>query len=96
MFIGREKELADLNAMYFDDRFQLFILYGRRRVRKTTLLNEFCKEKPAIFYSAEQSTSKLKNPVWRERNFTILFISIGSWWGTDPVSHSQVEIDLVS
>ncbi len=59
MFIGREQELADLNEMYQKEQFQLFILYGRRRVGKTTLLNEFCKDKPAIFYSAEQSTSKL-------------------------------------
>jgi len=59
MFIGRERELADLNAMYLDDHFQLFVLYGRRRVGKTTLLNEFCKDKPTIFYSAEQSTVKL-------------------------------------
>jgi AAA+ ATPase superfamily predicted ATPase len=59
MFIGREKELADLNEMYMQDRFQLFVLYGRRRVGKTTLLNEFCKDKPTIFYSAEQSNDKL-------------------------------------
>ena len=59
IFIGREQELADLNELYAQDRFQLFILYGRRRVGKTTLLNEFCKGKDSIFYSAEQSNDKL-------------------------------------
>lgn len=59
MFIGREKELAELNELYKQDKFQLFVLYGRRRVGKTTLLNEFCKEKDTIFYSAEQSNDKL-------------------------------------
>lgn len=59
MFLGREKELADLNEMYKQDKFHLFVLYGRRRVGKTTLLNEFCKNKEAIFYSAEQSNNKL-------------------------------------
>lgn len=59
LFIGREKELAELNDLYIQDRFQLFVLYGRRRVGKTTLLNEFCKGKDAIFYSAEQSNDKL-------------------------------------
>lgn len=59
IFIGREKELADLNEMYAQDKFQLFVLYGRRRVGKTTFLNEFCKDKPSIFYSAEQSNNKL-------------------------------------
>lgn len=58
-FIGREKELADLNELYLQHRFQLFVLYGRRRVGKTTLLNEFCKDKDSIFYSAEQSNDKL-------------------------------------
>lgn len=59
MFIGREKELNELNTLYEQDRFQLFVLYGRRRVGKTTLLNEFCKDKDVIFYSAEQSNNKL-------------------------------------
>lgn len=59
IFIGREKELADLNEMYAQHKFQMFVLYGRRRVGKTTLLNEFCKDKDSIFYSAEQSNEKL-------------------------------------
>jgi hypothetical protein len=58
MFIGREKELATLNKLYGEATFQLFILYGRRRVGKTTLLKEFCRNKNAIFYSAEQSNTK--------------------------------------
>lgn len=59
MFIGREKELSEMNRRYEEKTFQLFILYGRRRVGKTTLLKEFCKEKNHIFYSAEQSNEKL-------------------------------------
>lgn len=59
MFIGREKELRELNLLYRQERFQLFVLYGRRRVGKTTFLKEFCKGKPNIFYSAEQSNEKL-------------------------------------
>ena len=59
LFIGRENELTELNEMYEQERFHLFVLYGRRRVGKTTLLNEFCKNKAAIFFSAEQSNNKL-------------------------------------
>ena len=59
IFIGREKELTDIDELYAQNRFQLFVLYGRRRVGKTTLLNEFCKDKDSIFYSAEQSNNKL-------------------------------------
>ena len=58
MFIGREKELADLNYLYEQNSFQMFILYGRRRVGKTTLLGEFCKGKDTIFFAAEQDSDK--------------------------------------
>ena len=53
MFIGRENELREINRLFYTEKFQLFVLYGRRRVGKTTLLMEFCKDKPAIFFSAE-------------------------------------------
>lgn len=59
MFIGREKELLEMNRRYEENNFQLLILYGRRRVGKTTLLKEFCREKNHIFFSAEQSNEKL-------------------------------------
>ncbi|MCD8148774.1 MAG: AAA family ATPase [Clostridiales bacterium] len=49
MFIGRERELKRLNAMYQSDRLEVAIVYGRRRVGKTTLINEFCKEKRTVF-----------------------------------------------
>ena len=44
MFIGREKELAMLEAEYKKDDYGCIILYGRRRVGKTALINEFCKD----------------------------------------------------
>ena len=69
IFIGRERELADLNTLYLQDKFQLFVLYGRRRVGKTTLLNAFCKGKDAIFYSAEQSNHKLNLEKFSQRVF---------------------------
>lgn len=59
MFLGREKELQEMEYLYRQNRFQLFILYGRRRVGKTALLREFCKDKKAIFFSAEQSNEKM-------------------------------------
>lgn len=59
MFIGRERELGELNKLYCGDNFQLLVLYGRRRVGKTTLLKEFCRGKDSIFFSAEQSNEKM-------------------------------------
>ena len=58
MFIGREAELKFLEDKYEEDRGQLIVLYGRRRVGKTETLREFCKDKPHVFYSCTQSTDK--------------------------------------
>ena len=58
MFIGRRRELNELQRLYERDSFQLFILYGRRRVGKTSMLKEFCKDKDSLFFSSELSNSK--------------------------------------
>lgn len=58
MFIGREKELDKLNRLYHTDDFQCAIIYGRRRVGKTTLINEFCRDKRAVYFVAIESTIK--------------------------------------
>ncbi|HIT49727.1 MAG TPA: ATP-binding protein, partial [Candidatus Pelethenecus faecipullorum] len=41
MFIGRENELNTLNRLYSSDKFEFAVIYGRRRVGKTALINEF-------------------------------------------------------
>ena len=55
-FYCREEELRKLNKRYHADDFEYIIIYGRRRVGKTTLINEFCKDKPTIFFSALNTT----------------------------------------
>lgn len=45
MFIGRERELASLNRLYISDRFEFAVIYGRRRVGKTALINQFISDK---------------------------------------------------
>lgn len=60
MFVGREAELKFLNDKYEEDKGQLIVLYGRRRVGKTETLREFCKGKPHIFFSCTQTTDKIQ------------------------------------
>ncbi|MCR5137695.1 MAG: ATP-binding protein [Oscillospiraceae bacterium] len=55
-FIGRENELAALEKACQTDSFQMAVVYGRRRVGKTTLLREFCKDKRAVYYTAIKTT----------------------------------------
>lgn len=56
MFIAREKELRFLSDIYHAKGGQLVVLYGRRRVGKTEVLREFCKDKQHVFYSCTQTT----------------------------------------
>lgn len=60
MFVGREAELKFLHDKYNEDKGQLIVLYGRRRVGKTETLREFGKDKPHIFYSCTQSTDRVQ------------------------------------
>lgn len=50
-FIGRRAELDKLNAE-FDRSGSFVVIYGRRRVGKTTLIKEFFKDKTAFYYIA--------------------------------------------
>ncbi|MCL1816459.1 MAG: ATP-binding protein [Clostridiales bacterium] len=58
MFIGRKNELASLQRSYNKNGFHFPVIYGRRRVGKTTLINEFCQGKKAVYFVAIQSTIK--------------------------------------
>lgn len=58
MFIGRERELQVLNRLYRSDRFEFTVIYGRRRVGKTALINQFIKDKKAIYFMGVESNAK--------------------------------------
>ncbi len=62
MFIGRKKELQVLNDLYQADQFQCAIVYGRRRIGKTSLINEFVKDKATIYFTGleESATENLE------------------------------------
>ncbi|MCH5212436.1 MAG: ATP-binding protein [Oscillospiraceae bacterium] len=55
-FIDRENEMRTLRNEYDRDGSSLVILYGRRRVGKTTLISEFIKDKPALFFLASEES----------------------------------------
>ena len=59
MFVGREKELSALNTLYEEDTFQMVVIYGRRRIGKTTLISKFISDKPAIFFTAQEVNDTL-------------------------------------
>jgi len=58
MFVGRTQELAYLNERFDVGKFELAVMYGRRRVGKTTLINEFIRGKDVIFYTGMEGNAK--------------------------------------
>ena len=58
MFVGREQELNTLEQLYATDKFQFAVIYGRRRVGKTALINEFTKDKDTIFFTGVETNAK--------------------------------------
>ncbi len=75
-FIGRENELKKLNEEYKRDG-GFVVIYGRRRVGKTTLIKEFMKNKTAFYYLAteeleSQSINRLASVIARTTKNTLL------------------------
>lgn len=52
-FVNRKEELDILNRFYQEDSFHCIPLYGRRRIGKTRLIQEFIKDKPALYFLAD-------------------------------------------
>lgn len=75
-FIGRKNELYTLNTEY-NHNSSFVVIYGRRRVGKTTLIKEFLKNKTAFYYLAteeleSQSMKRLANVIARTTKNTLL------------------------
>lgn len=56
-FIGRKDELAALEREYKRES-GFVVIYGRRRVGKTTLIKQFIKDKKALYFLTSQESSK--------------------------------------
>lgn len=58
MFVGREQEMKKLEKMYRSNKFEFAVIYGRRRVGKTTLIREFCKGKNAVYFMSREASEE--------------------------------------
>lgn len=83
MFQCREHELSILNKRYDAGAFECVVIYGRRRVGKTALINEFCKNKPTIYFSALNSTAT--------ENLKILSTAVHSYLNPESVESPQYD-----
>ena len=58
-FINRKKEMETLDREYKKEN-SFVVIYGRRRVGKTTLIKEFIKDKKAFYFFADKQNENLQ------------------------------------
>ena len=66
-FVDREQEMETLQSEYNRDGSALVVLYGRRRVGKTTLISEFIKDKNALFFLASEEAETQNRNAFKEK-----------------------------
>ena len=83
-FIGRHTELEKLDAEYTRDS-SFVVIYGRRRVGKTTLIKEFIKNKTAFYFLAteeleSQSMKRFAGVIARTTKSNLIQKAVFSDW----------------
>lgn len=96
-FIDREKEMATLIEEYNKDGSSLVVMYGRRRVGKTTLIREFIKDKNALFFLASQESESQNRNLFKDKaaefiNSNLLQNATISDW--DTIFRAIIETDF--
>ena len=83
-FLGREKEILGLEKEYARDG-GFVVIYGRRRIGKTTLIKQFIKSKTAFYFLAtkeveSQSMKRFAGVIARTTGNTVLQKAVFSDW----------------
>ena len=58
MFKNRKQEIKFLENLYKEKKPKLILMYGKRRVGKTEILNEFAKHRKALYLVARQESEQ--------------------------------------
>ncbi len=66
-FIDREQEMETLTDEYSREGSSLVIMYGRRRVGKTTLISKFIENKNALYFLASQEPEAQNRNLFKEK-----------------------------
>ncbi len=66
-FINRDVEIDFLEKKYKSQGSQFIVLYGRRRVGKTELIKQFCKDKNSIYLLADKRGTLLNLETFAEK-----------------------------
>ncbi len=66
-FVDREMEMDTLQGEYERSGSALVVMYGRRRVGKTTLISEFIKDKKALFFLASEESEAQNRTAFKDK-----------------------------
>lgn len=66
-FYDREDELAALGTAFDSPDEEFYVVYGRRRVGKTELLKEFCRDRPHLYFLAAEEAEDRQREKFVER-----------------------------
>lgn len=67
VFLGRQQDLKILEETASKPGFQMTVIYGRRRIGKSLLITEFCKDKKASYYIADKTSIAANVKKWSEQ-----------------------------
>ena len=87
MFVNRTQELKTLNREYQRSYASFTVIYGRRRVGKTTLIKEFIKEKLRVYYYATEMNLALQLQAFTKDIMELL--------GLSPIKFENFEDALI-
>ena len=81
MFFDREYELKALEKAYISDRAELIVIYGRRRLGKTRLVQEFLRKRGGIYLFTPRGSIKdvLNAYSYDIREQTGEYVSFADW-----------------
>ena len=55
IFVNRNIELSFLRRAWQEDKSQLVVIYGKRRVGKMALVKEFSQDRPHLYFLADKA-----------------------------------------
>lgn len=82
-FVDRDLEIRTLEKEYAKEEASLVIVYGRRRVGKTTLLAEFMKGKKALYFLATQEAEAINRNAFQAK--------VAAFTGNDLLAEASVD-----
>ncbi len=77
-FVNRKEELSFMESQYSSKGASFVVIYGRRRVGKTELINQFIKSKPCFYYLCKKQDMKLELERFKDKYSESLNIHLRS------------------